>query len=31
MPIKATLDQIPGGLMIIPMFLAAIINTFAPA
>ena len=30
MPIKATLDRIPGGLMIIPMFLAAIINTFAP-
>lgn len=30
MPIKRTLDRIPGGMVIIPLFLGIIINTFAP-
>lgn len=30
MRIKASLEKVPGGFMVIPMFFAAIINTFAP-
>jgi len=30
MRIKANLERIPGGVMVIPMFVAAIINTIAP-
>ncbi|MCM3711693.1 2-keto-3-deoxygluconate permease [Sporosarcina luteola] len=30
MKLKATMEKIPGGLMIVPMFFAAILNTFAP-
>lgn len=30
MKIKTGMEKIPGGLMIIPMFIAAFINTFAP-
>jgi 2-keto-3-deoxygluconate permease len=31
MPIKATLDKIPGGLMIVPLLLGAVIHTLFPS
>mgnify|MGYP002564606422 CR=1 FL=1 len=30
-PIKKWLDKIPGGIIIVPLFLGCLINTFFPA
>ena len=31
LPIKRTIDRIPGGMMIVPLFFGAIIRTWATA
>jgi hypothetical protein len=31
MQIKATIEKIPGGMMIVPLFVGVILNTFFPA
>ena len=30
-PVKKWLDKIPGGIIIVPLFLGCLINTFFPA